>query len=112
MIKQNRDISKKLLEITSKIDLLGKKNEELKSHVSVAQNASKMLQEGFKTTCSKLVESLDNIINWKSVRGGNPWTSHSGIPNSVAPKDLENFILRLLQEIGINLDKHVLLLVI
>ena len=29
----------------------------------------------------------------------------SGIPNSVAPKDLENFILRLLQEIGINLDK-------
>ena len=29
----------------------------------------------------------------------------SGIPKSVAPKDLENFILRLLQEIGINLDK-------
>ena len=29
----------------------------------------------------------------------------SGIPNSVAPKDLENFILGLLQEIGINLDK-------
>ena len=29
----------------------------------------------------------------------------SGIPISVAPKDLENFILRLLQEIGINLDK-------
>ena len=29
----------------------------------------------------------------------------SGIPNSVAPKDLENFILLLLQEIGINLDK-------
>ena len=29
----------------------------------------------------------------------------SGIPNSVAPKDLENFILHLFQEIGINLDK-------
>ena len=29
----------------------------------------------------------------------------SGIPKSVAPKDLENFILRLLQEIGINLGK-------
>ena len=29
----------------------------------------------------------------------------SGIPNSVAPKDLENFILHLLQEIGINLEK-------
>ena len=29
----------------------------------------------------------------------------SGISNSVAPKDLENFIVRLLQEIGISLDK-------
>ena len=29
----------------------------------------------------------------------------SGIPKSVAPKDLENFILCILQEIGINLDK-------
>ena len=29
----------------------------------------------------------------------------SGIPNSVASEGLENFILRLLQEIGINLDK-------
>ena len=29
----------------------------------------------------------------------------SGIPNSVALKDLENFIQRLLQEISINLEK-------
>ena len=29
----------------------------------------------------------------------------SGIPNSVTPKDLENFILRLLKEIRINLGK-------
>ena len=29
----------------------------------------------------------------------------SGIPNSVALKDLENFTIRLLQKIGINLDK-------
>ena len=29
----------------------------------------------------------------------------SGFPNTVAPKDLEDFILRLLQEIDINLDK-------
>ena len=55
LLQQNRDISKKLLEITSKIDSLAKKNEELTSHVSVAQNASKILQEAFKTTSSKLV---------------------------------------------------------
>ena len=44
LLQQNRDISKKLLEITSKIDLLAKENEELTSHVSVAQNASNILQ--------------------------------------------------------------------
>ena len=47
-----------------------------------------------------------------STRGGNAQQytrreclDFSLIPNWVAPKDLENFILRLLQEIGINLDK-------
>ena len=29
----------------------------------------------------------------------------SSIPSSVAPKDLENFVLRVLQEIGVDLDK-------
>ena len=56
LLQQNRDISKKLLEITSKIDSLAKKNDELTSYISVAQNASKILQEAFKTTSSKLVE--------------------------------------------------------
>ena len=55
LLQQNREISKKLLEITSKIDSLAKKNEELTSHVLVAKNASKILQEAFKTTSSKLV---------------------------------------------------------
>ena len=56
LLQQNRDISKKLLEITSKIDSLVKKNEELTNHVSNAQNATKILQEVFNTTSSKLVE--------------------------------------------------------
>ena len=43
LLQQIRDISKKLLEITSNIESLVKKNEELTSHVSVAQNASKIL---------------------------------------------------------------------
>ena len=56
LLQQSRNISKKLLEITSKIDSLAMKNKELTSHVSVAQNASKILQEAVKTTSSKLVE--------------------------------------------------------
>ena len=56
LLPQNRDISKKLLEITSKIDLIVKRNEKLKSDVSVAENASKTLKEAFKNTSSKLVE--------------------------------------------------------
>ena len=56
LLQQNRDISKKLLEITFKFDLLSKKYEELTSQVSVAQNVLKILQEAFKTTSSKIVE--------------------------------------------------------
>ena len=48
--QQNKDMSKKLLERTSKIYLLIKKNEELTSHLAVAQNNSKVLQEAFNTT--------------------------------------------------------------
>ena len=104
MLQQNRDISKKLLEITSKIDSLAKKNEELISHVSVAQNASKILQEAFKTTSSKLAE-LEKQHHKLEQYARRECLDFSGIPNSVAPKYLENFILSLLQEIGINLDK-------
>ena len=82
LLQQNRDISKKLLETTSKIDSLAKKNEELTSHVSVTQNASKILQEAFKTMSSKLIELEDNITNWNSTRGGNAWTSQASLTQS------------------------------
>ena len=49
-------ISKKLLEIMPKIDFPAKKNEELTSHVSVAQNALKSSKEALKTMSSKLVD--------------------------------------------------------
>ena len=80
------------------------KNEELTSHVLVAQNASKILQEAFQTTSSKLVE-LERQHHKLEQYTRRECLDFSSIPNSVAPKDLENLILRLLQEIGINLDK-------
>ena len=104
LLQQNRDISKKLLEITSKIDSLAKKNEELTSHVSVAQNASKILQEALKTASSKLVE-LERQHHKLEQYTRRECLDFSGIPNSVAPKHLENFILRLLQKISISFDK-------
>ena len=103
-LQQNRDISKKLLERTSKIDSLAKKNEELTCHVSVAQNASKILQEAFKATSGKLVEleRQHHKLEQYKRRG---YLDFSDIPNSVASEGLENFILRLWQEIGFNLEK-------
>ena len=70
----------------------------------MAQNGSKTLQEAFKTTSSKHVE-LQRQHHKLEQYTRRECLDFSGIPNSVAPKDLENFILRLLQEIGINLDK-------
>ena len=104
LLQQNRDISKKLWEITSKIDSLVKKNEELTSRVSVAQSASKALQETFNTTSSKLAE-LERQHHKLEQYSRRECLDFSGIPGSVAPKDIESFILRLLQKIVIDLDK-------
>ena len=67
LLQQNRDILKELFEITPQIDLLAKKNENLTIHVSVAQNASKILEEAFKTTSSKLVELERQHDKWNSI---------------------------------------------
>ena len=75
------------MEITSKINLLVKKSEELTSQVLVAQNTSKFLQEAFNTTSSKLVDPERNYHQF------------SDIFSIVASKDLENFLLCLLQKI-------------
>ena len=91
LLHQKRDISKMLLEITSKIDSLTKKNEWRVKQVmvSVAQNASKILQEAFKTTSRKLVE-LERQYHNLEQHTRRECLDFSGIPNSVAPKDLEN----------------------
>ena len=90
--------------ITSKIDSLVKKNEELTSQLTVAQNTSKVLQEAFKTTSGRLIELKRNYHKLEQY-----WMREclefSGIPSSFALKHLEHFVLRLLQEIGIDLDK-------
>ena len=67
----------------------------------MAQNASTILQDAFKTTSSKLLE-LETQHHKLEQYTRRECLDFSGIPNSVAPKDLENFILRLLQEILTN----------
>ena len=82
-------MSKKFLEITSKIGSLGKKNEELASQVTVAQSTSKVLQEAFNTTGSKLVE-LERQHHKLEQYSRRESLDFSGIPCSVALKYLEN----------------------
>ena len=102
--QQNRDMSKNLLEITSKIDSLVKKNEELTSQPTVAQNTSEVLQEAFNTMSSKLLE-LERKHHKLEQHSRRECLDFSGIPSSVAPKDLESFVLCLLQEIGVDMGK-------
>ena len=96
-------MSRKLLEITS-ITSLFTKNEELTSQLKVGQNTLKVLQEAFNTKSSKLVElgrqhhKLEQYFRRECL-------DFSGMLSSVAPKDLENFVQRLLQEIDVDLDK-------
>ena len=77
----------------------------------MAQNASKILQEAFKTTSSKLVE-LERQHHKLEQYTRRECLDFSGIPNSVAPKDLENFILGLCRKLVLILTNRILLLVI
>ena len=70
----------------------------------MVQNASKILQEAFNTTSSKLVE-LERQHHKLEQYSRRECLDFSGIPSSVAPEDLENFILRLLENVGIDLDE-------
>ena len=82
LLQQNRDISKKLLEITSKFDSLKKINEELTSQLTVAQNTLKVLQEPFNKTSSKLVELKRKHHKLEQYSRGNAWTSQAFVAMS------------------------------
>ena len=56
LVQLNNDISKTLLEITSKIDSLIKKYKDLTSQLTMTKNTSKVLQETLDTTSIKLAE--------------------------------------------------------
>ena len=89
-------MSKRLLEITSKIHSLVKKNQELISQLTVAQSTSKLFQEAFNTSSSKLKLELHSREEWLDL---------PDIFNLVVPKDKENFALPLSHEFGVDLDK-------
>ena len=71
---------------------------------AVAQNTLKVLQEAFNATSSKLVE-LERKHHKLEQYSRRECLYFSSIPSSVSPKDLENFVLRLLQEISVDLEK-------
>ena len=56
LVQLSNDISKTLLEITSKIDSLIKKYKDLTSQLTMTKNTSKVLQETLDTTSIKLAE--------------------------------------------------------
>ena len=56
LVQLNNDISKTLLEITSKTDSLIKKYKDLTSQLTMTKNNSKVLQETLDTTSIKLAE--------------------------------------------------------
>ena len=78
-----------------------KQNEELTSRVTVTQNTSRVLLEAGKTTNSNLKE-LGRQYQKLEQYSRRECLDLSGIPSSVPSKDLENFALHVLQEIGVD----------
>ena len=69
----------------------------------MAQTASKILQEDFNNASSKFVE-FERKHHRLEQYSRRECLDFSAIPSSVASKDVGNFIIYLLQEIGIGLD--------
>ena len=105
LFQQNRDISKKLLEIVPKIESpVSKSCQQVNMSCFSGTECLKVLQEAFSATSSKLVE-LERQNHKLKQYSRREYFDFSGIPGSAALKDLESFILRLLQKISIDLDE-------
>ena len=92
-LEQNKEINQKLLDITSRFDLLVKENEKLSSEIS--KYTSKVLQESFQNTNDKIVELERNQHRLeRNFRKKCP--DFSGILNTVPPKELKLFVIHAL----------------
>ena len=83
LLQRNRDISKKLLEKTSKIDSLVMKTEELTSQLAVTQNTLKVLQVAFNSMSNKL-EEIERQHHKLEQFSRREYLDFSGIPTSVS----------------------------
>ena len=82
-LQRYRDIWKKLLEKTSKIDSLVMKNEELTSQLAVTQNTLKVLQVAFNSMSNKL-EEIERQHHKLEQFSRREYLDFSGIPTSVS----------------------------
>lgn len=55
-LEQNKEINQKLLDITSRFDLLVNQNEKFSSKVAISKNMSKFFQKAFQKTTGKMVK--------------------------------------------------------
>ena len=71
ILKQNKEISQKLLEITYRFGFSVNQNENLSSEVDISKNTSKVLQKAFQKTKGKIIELERNQHFWNSIGGEN-----------------------------------------
>ena len=104
LLQQNKEISKLLSDLTTEFESIVKQNEQLSSKLAVALNTSKILLEACQKTNEKLVDlkrqhyKLEQYLRRECLY-------ITGITSTVDKNDLESFVLRVVNEIGVKTGK-------
>ena len=105
LFNENKKINEKLTDIQSIFDKLASDNDILQSKIIVAEKTSKTLQENLSSNNSRITD-LERSLHKLEQYSRRECVKIAGIPRDIPHVILEDFVIKLLNKIGVNLTKN------
>ena len=105
LFNENKKINEKLTHIQSIFDKLASDNDILQSKIIVAEKTSKTLQENLSSNNSRITD-LERSLHKLEQYSRRECVKIAGIPRDIPHVILEDFVIKLLNKIGVNLTKN------
>ena len=105
LFNENKKINEKLTHIQSIFDKLASDNDILQSKIIVAEKTSKTLQENLSSNNSRITD-LERSLHKLEQYPRRECVKIAGIPRDIPHVILEDFVIKLLNKIGVNLTKN------
>ena len=105
LFNENKKNNEKLTDIQSIFDKLASDNDILQSKIIVAEKTSKTLQENLSSNNSRITD-LERSLHKLEQYSRRECVKIAGIPRDIPHVILEDFVIKLLNKIGVNLTKN------